>query len=79
MQAWAQTYQLPIIQVNCSNTYGPYQFPEKLIPAVIHKAISGAPILIYGNGENVRDWLYVDDLAEALLRLLEEGCICDAL
>ncbi|NJM39009.1 MAG: dTDP-glucose 4,6-dehydratase [Akkermansiaceae bacterium] len=72
-RAWADTYGLPVVVTNCSNNYGPYQFPEKLIPVVILKALSGAPIPVYGKGENIRDWLYVGDHAEALLTAVEKG------
>jgi dTDP-glucose 4,6-dehydratase len=75
VRAWAHTYQLPVIITNCSNNYGPFQFPEKLIPVVILNALSGAPIPIYGKGENVRDWLYVGDHAEALLTAIEKGTL----
>lgn len=61
VRAWGHTYQLPVVITNCSNNYGPRQFPEKLIPVVIHKALSGQPIPVYGQGQNVRDWIYVDD------------------
>jgi len=73
VRAWGRTYGLPILVTNCSNNYGPYQFPEKLIPVVILKALSGDPIPVYGYGENIRDWLYVDDHADALLTVLENG------
>ncbi|GLQ20965.1 dTDP-glucose 4,6-dehydratase [Algimonas porphyrae] len=73
VRAWARTYGLPILLTNCSNNYGPYQFPEKLIPVVILKALHGDTIPVYGKGENVRDWLYVDDHADALLRVLDKG------
>lgn len=73
VRAWGRTYALPVVISNCSNNYGPYQFPEKLIPVVILKALSGQPIPVYGDGSNVRDWLYVDDHAEALLTILERG------
>ncbi|MEM7789909.1 MAG: dTDP-glucose 4,6-dehydratase [Verrucomicrobiota bacterium] len=72
-RAWHSTYGLPVLVTNCSNNYGPYQFPEKLIPVVILKALFGEPIPVYGKGENVRDWLYVEDHAEALLQVLENG------
>jgi dTDP-glucose 4,6-dehydratase len=72
-RAWFHTYGLPVMVTNCSNNYGPYQFPEKLIPVVILKALRGEPIPVYGRGENVRDWLYVLDHAEALLAVLERG------
>ena len=71
--AWSETYGIPSIISNCSNNYGPYQYPEKLIPVVIRKAITAASIPVYGAGNNVRDWLYVDDHARALLMLLENG------
>ena len=73
VRAWARTFGLPIILTNCSNNYGPYQFPEKLIPVVILKALHKQPIPVYGKGENIRDWLYVDDHADALLLVLEKG------
>src|SRR6185312_10030442 len=67
------TYGLPVIVTNCSNNYGPYQFPEKLIPLVILNAAAGKPLPVYGRGENVRDWLFVDDHAEALVLAAERG------
>lgn len=73
VRAWAETYGLPVILTNCSNNYGPYHFPEKLIPVVILKAIAGLPIPVYGTGSNVRDWLYVEDHAEALLLAIQKG------
>ena len=73
VRAWHETYGLPILLTNCSNNYGPYQFPEKLIPVVILSAISGKPLPIYGDGKNIRDWLYVEDHADALLLVLEKG------
>lgn len=73
VRAWHHTYGLPVITTNCSNNYGPYQFPEKLIPLMILNALEGKPLPVYGRGENVRDWLYVDDHAEALLAVLERG------
>jgi len=72
-RAWHHTYGLPVLVTNCSNNYGPYQFPEKLIPVVILKALRGEPIPVYGRGENVRDWLFVEDHAEALTAVLERG------
>ena len=72
-RAWYDTYGFPVMVTNCSNNYGPYQFPEKLIPVVILKALSGQAIPIYGKGENVRDWLYVDDHAEALYQVVTRG------
>ncbi len=73
VRAWHDTYGLPTLITNCSNNYGPYQFPEKLIPVVILKALSGAPIPVYGKGENIRDWLYVGDHCEALLTVVATG------
>ena len=72
-RAWADTYGLPVLVTNCSNNYGPYQFPEKLIPVVILKCLRGEPIPVYGKGENIRDWLYVTDHAEALYAVLTKG------
>ena len=72
-RAWHDTYGFPVLVTNCSNNYGPYQFPEKLIPVVILKALRGERIPVYGAGENIRDWLYVEDHAEALLAVLETG------
>lgn len=73
VRAWAETYGLPVVLTNCSNNYGPYHFPEKLIPVVIIKALAGEPIPVYGKGDNVRDWLYVEDHADALLTVLQKG------
>jgi dTDP-glucose 4,6-dehydratase len=73
VRAWGHTYGLPVLISNASNNYGPYQFPEKLIPLTIVKALKGEPLPVYGRGENVRDWLHVDDHAEALTRLIERG------
>ncbi len=73
VRAWQHTYGLPVLITNCSNNYGPYQYPEKLIPVIILNALQGKPIPVYGRGENVRDWLYVEDHARALLRVLEKG------
>lgn len=75
VRAWAETYGLPVVLTNCSNNYGPYHFPEKLIPVVILNALAGKPIPVYGAGENVRDWLYVEDHADALLTVLEKGAL----
>jgi dTDP-glucose 4,6-dehydratase len=72
-RAWADTYGLPVLVTNCSNNYGPYQFPEKLIPVVILKCLRGEPIPVYGKGENIRDWLYVTDHAEALYAVITKG------
>jgi dTDP-glucose 4,6-dehydratase len=71
--AWWHTYGLPVIITNCSNNYGPYHFPEKLIPLIILNALEGRPLPVYGRGENVRDWLYVDDHARALVLVAEKG------
>jgi len=73
VRAWHDTYGLPVVVTNCSNNYGPYQFPEKLIPVVILKCLRGEPIPVYGQGENIRDWLYVDDHARALLAAVDKG------
>lgn len=73
VRAWYHTFGLPTMITNCSNNYGPYQFPEKLIPVVILKAIQGNDIPVYGKGDNVRDWLFVDDHARALLKVMELG------
>lgn len=73
VRAWHETYGLPVVLTNCSNNYGPYHFPEKLIPVVILNALHGRPIPVYGAGENVRDWLYVEDHADALLLVLRKG------
>ncbi len=73
VRAWHHTYGLPVLTTNCSNNYGPYQFPEKLIPVVILNALAGKPIPVYGRGDNRRDWLYVDDHVQALLTVLERG------
>ena len=75
VRAWHKTYDLPIVLTNCSNNYGPYHFPEKLVPVVILKALSNQSIPIYGTGNNVRDWLYVEDHADALLTVLKKGKI----
>ena len=71
--AWHRTYGLPVLTTNCSNNYGPCQFPEKLVPLVLLRARRGEPLPVYGKGDNVRDWLYVDDHADALLAVLERG------
>jgi dTDP-glucose 4,6-dehydratase len=75
VRAWHETYGLPVLVTNCSNNYGPFQFPEKLVPVVILAAIAGAPIPVYGTGDNVRDWLFVEDHAAALLTVLSRGTI----
>jgi dTDP-glucose 4,6-dehydratase len=73
VRAWGETYGLPVLVTNCSNNYGPYHFPEKLIPVVILNALHGRPIPVYGAGENIRDWLYVEDHAQALLTVATQG------
>ena len=73
VRAWHETYGLPVVLTNCSNNYGPYHFPEKLVPVIILGALAGKPLPIYGDGSNVRDWLYVEDHAEALLLVVREG------
>ncbi|MFN3930139.1 MAG: dTDP-glucose 4,6-dehydratase [Brevundimonas sp.] len=73
VRAWGETFGLPVLITNCSNNYGAWQFPEKLIPVVVFSALAGLPIPIYGQGLNVRDWLFVEDHAEALLLVLEKG------
>ena len=73
VRAWGETYGLPIVLTNCSNNYGPYHFPEKLVPVVILKALAGEQIPVYGDGGNVRDWLFVEDHADALLTVLTRG------
>lgn len=75
VRAWHETYGLPTVTTNCSNNYGPYHFPEKLIPLMILNALDGKNLPIYGKGDNVRDWLYVEDHAEALLTVFEKGRI----
>ena len=74
-RAWRETYGLPTILTNCSNNYGPYHFPEKLIPLAILNAVEGKPLPVYGRGENVRDWLYVEDHAAALLSVARRGAV----
>ncbi|MFZ9812110.1 MAG: dTDP-glucose 4,6-dehydratase [Burkholderiaceae bacterium] len=73
VRAWHHTYGLPVLTTNCSNNYGPYQFPEKLIPLIISNALAGLPLPIYGDGMNVRDWLYVEDHCSAITTVLEKG------
>ncbi|WP_457978609.1 dTDP-glucose 4,6-dehydratase [Ectopseudomonas composti] len=73
VRAWLRTYGLPVLITNCSNNYGPYHFPEKLIPLMILNALAGKPLPVYGNGQQVRDWLYVEDHARALLKVVSEG------
>ena len=73
VRAWQETYGLPVVLTNCSNNYGPFHFPEKLVPVIILNALAGKPLPIYGNGSNIRDWLYVEDHADALLLVVEKG------
>ena len=73
VRAWAMTYGFPAIVTNCSNNYGPWQFPEKFVPVIIRNAIQGKEIPVYGSGQNIRDWLYVDDHVKALLKIVESG------
>jgi len=75
VRAWAETYGLPVVLTNCSNNYGPFHFPEKLVPVVILNALAGKDLPIYGDGSNVRDWLYVEDHADALLCVLDKGTL----
>lgn len=75
VRAWHETYGLPIVITNCSNNYGPYHFPEKLVPVVILRALAAKPIPVYGDGKNIRDWLYVEDHADALLTVLKKGTL----
>ena len=75
VRAWHETYGLPVVLTNCSNNYGPYHFPEKLIPVVILNALAGRDIPVYGEGLNVRDWLYVEDHADALLTVVQRGAV----
>ena len=78
VQAWYHTYGLPVVITNCSNNYGPFHFPEKLIPLVIIKCLAGEPLPVYGTGSNVRDWLYVDDHVRALQTVFETGAVGDS-
>jgi len=73
VRAWHETYGLPVVLTNCSNNYGPYHFPEKLIPVIILNALAGKALPIYGDGSNIRDWLYVEDHADALLTVVQQG------
>ncbi|WP_299728123.1 dTDP-glucose 4,6-dehydratase [uncultured Tateyamaria sp.] len=75
VRAWGETYGLPVVLTNCSNNYGPFHFPEKLIPVIILNALAGKPLPIYGDGSNVRDWLYVEDHADALLLVVQKGAV----
>ena len=73
VRAYFHTYGMPVLTTNCSNNYGPYQFPEKLIPLMIHNAVHGKPLPVYGTGTNIRDWLYVEDHCRAIVKVLENG------
>lgn len=73
VRAWNKTYRLPVVISNCSNNYGPFQFPEKLVPLIIQKAVAGEPLPIYGKGDNIRDWLFVDDHVKALWTIVTQG------
>lgn len=75
VRAWHRTYGLPVLVTNCSNNYGPYHFPEKLIPHMILNALAGKPLPVYGDGNQIRDWLYVEDHARALYKVATEGCV----
>ena len=75
VRAWAETYDLPVLLTNCSNNYGPFHFPEKLVPVIILNALAGEDLPIYGDGSNIRDWLYVEDHADALLTVLDKGVV----
>lgn len=75
VRAWHHTYGLPVLTTNCSNNYGPFHFPEKLIPLVILNALNGKPLPIYGDGQQIRDWLFVKDHCRAIMRVLEAGCL----
>ncbi|CAB3678318.1 dTDP-glucose 4,6-dehydratase [Achromobacter deleyi] len=75
VRAYHHTYGLPVLTTNCSNNYGPYHFPEKLIPLIIHNALAGKPLPIYGDGQQIRDWLYVTDHCSAIRRVLEAGTV----
>ena len=75
VRAWHRTYGLPVIVTNCSNNYGPYHFPEKLIPLVILNALDAKPLPVYGNGQQIRDWLFVEDHARALYKVVTEGVV----
>ncbi|TLP60277.1 dTDP-glucose 4,6-dehydratase [Parasedimentitalea maritima] len=75
VRAWHETYGLPVVMTNCSNNYGPFHFPEKLVPVAILNALAGKPLPIYGKGDNIRDWLYVEDHADALLCVLQKGAV----
>ncbi|QLE86060.1 dTDP-glucose 4,6-dehydratase [Shewanella sp. Scap07] len=77
VRAWQRTYGLPVIITNCSNNYGPFHFPEKLIPLIIINALAGKPLPIYGNGQQIRDWLYVEDHARALYKVVSEGKVAE--
>ena len=75
VRAYHKTFGLPVLTTNCSNNYGPYQFPEKLLPLMIHNALTGKPLPVYGDGKQIRDWLYVEDHCRAIIKVLERGNI----
>ena len=75
VRAYHKTYGLPVVTTNCSNNYGPFQFPEKLVPLMIHNALAGKPLPVYGDGKHIRDWLYVEDHCRAILTVLEQGSL----
>lgn len=75
VRAWSETYGLPVVMTNCSNNYGPFHFPEKLVPVIILNALAGKDLPIYGKGDNIRDWLYVEDHADALLCVVQKGVL----
>ena len=75
VRAWGRTYGLPVVVTNCSNNYGPYHFPEKLVPHIILNALHGKPLPVYGNGEQIRDWLFVEDHARALIQVATQGAV----
>src|SRR3712207_6068617 len=77
VRAYHHTYGLPTLTTNCSNNYGPYQFPEKLVPLAIYNALRGEPLPVYGDGRQIRDWLYVEDHCRAVMRVLEDGTVGD--
>jgi dTDP-glucose 4,6-dehydratase len=77
LRAWQRTYGLPVLVTNCANNYGPYPFPEKLIPHIILNAIHGKPLPVYGDGAQIRDWLYVEDHARALVEVVTKGTVGD--
>ena len=75
VRSYSRTFGFPVLTTNCSNNYGPYQFPEKLVPLIIHNALAGKPLPIFGDGKQVRDWLYVEDHSRAIIAVLEQGAV----